>query len=125
MQDGARIPNAGLLRGRLFAPEEGTPHTSEIELGLGPHRSNSFERPRVSTPGRLCCLWVAGHRAWRRPCTCRGLGRRPPWGPSKWLCLRSPAPFASAVAFARGLLLRHMGRAGMAGRYGLPYKPGA
>ena len=123
MQDGGHIPIAGLLRGRLRSPEGGIPRTSETRGGLGRPGSPFLGRSRVSTSGRLRRLWAAGHKAWRRLRTRRGLGTRPVWGPSRWLGLRLPAPLASALAFARGLILRHMRRAGVGCCSGLPIRP--
>ena len=119
MQDGRCVPVAELLRGWRRSPEGGISHTSETRGGLRHPSAPFLGRLWVSTSGRLRGLWAGGHKARRCLHTCEGLGRRPVWGPSRWL----PALLTPALAFARGLILRHMRRAGVGSRSGLPVRP--
>ena len=112
----------GLLR-RRRSPEGDISRTSETRGGLCRPSAPFLGRLWVSTPGCFCCLRAGGHKARRCLRTREGLGRWPVLGSSGWLGRRLPALLTPALAFARGLILRHMRRAGVGSRSGLPVRP--
>ena len=123
MQDGRRIPIAGLLRGWRRSPKGG------ISTPLRPKVVRVTLVPLFwgicRFPPRSDCVACGrgGHKAWRCLRTHECLGRWPLWCSSRWLGCHLPTLLTPVLAFARRLLMRHMWRANMGSRSRLPIGP--
>ena len=122
MYYGGCIRVAVLLRGQRCPPKGGIRRMPDAGGRWGRPSPHLLGRSWVPTLVRLSRLLAAGHKAWRRLRSRRGLH----WGSWRLSGLRLPDPPASVLVFARGLLVFSMRRAGVGGwlRLRVPSAPG-